>query len=284
MTKILVSSGCSFSDCFDSSNTWPNHLAKYFDNHYGLGRGGYGNGYISRSIIYAITNLLKIVDAKDIHVGIMWSSTERIDLRIPEYSNTGRIQTLIDQYTACRGEDWPDEIDTWENLSSNIQTEIADNWGNLRHRLEIYDKNLWIKDSVLDTKDWIQLTTSMKKHPELREPFVNFYSNKINNQVYSLEHILRTQWFLTNNNIKYFMSCYTDKVLDIPNNIDTSYLLDNIDLDKFVTTQGEEEWVRENIGHPIGFMSPTDYHPTSDSHKQWVEKVVIPIIGTKWKI
>jgi hypothetical protein len=124
----------------------------------------------------------------------------------------------------------------------------------------------------------------MEKHPELRELFVNFYSNKISNQVYSLEHILRTQWFLINNNIKYFMSCYTDRVLDIPNNIDTSYLLDNIDLDKFVTTQGEEEWVRENIGHPIGFMSPTDRHPTSDSHKQWVEKVVIPYIGKKWKI
>jgi hypothetical protein len=105
MTKILVSSGCSFSDCFESNCTWPNHLAKYFDKHYGLGRGSYGNGYISRSIIYTVTNLLKTIDAKDIHVGIMWSGIDRIDLRIPEYPNTSRIQKLIDQYTSCRGDD-----------------------------------------------------------------------------------------------------------------------------------------------------------------------------------
>jgi len=80
--KTLVTGGCSFSECISPwIDTWPRHLARALPDyqHISTAMGSQGNGLISRRIIYQITQLLKTINAKDILVGIMWSSPVRHD-------------------------------------------------------------------------------------------------------------------------------------------------------------------------------------------------------------
>jgi|688.fasta_scaffold478225_2 hypothetical protein len=77
-TKILISSGCSFTDT-EWDKTWPVHLAEYFPNaeRKEVGLGSSGNGLISRKVIYEVTEALKKYKPEEILVGVMWSSRDR---------------------------------------------------------------------------------------------------------------------------------------------------------------------------------------------------------------
>ena len=75
IVQLLISSGCSFSDC---DNTWPVHLSKMLNtDHVLLGLRSQGNGLISRKLIYAVHQALKTHQATDLLVGIMWSAPDR---------------------------------------------------------------------------------------------------------------------------------------------------------------------------------------------------------------
>jgi hypothetical protein len=80
--KTLVTSGCSFSECVSINlKTWARHLSDYFPNyrHFSKAMGSQGNGLISRSIIYQVSELLKTTPSDDILVGVMWSGPTRYD-------------------------------------------------------------------------------------------------------------------------------------------------------------------------------------------------------------
>jgi hypothetical protein len=80
--KILVTGGCSFSECISTHvDTWPRHLARKLSDytHISTGLGSQGNGLISRKIIYQITEQLKYISADKLLVGIMWSGPDRHD-------------------------------------------------------------------------------------------------------------------------------------------------------------------------------------------------------------
>jgi hypothetical protein len=76
---ILITSGCSFSECIsDYINTWPRHLTKALNAvHISCGLGSQGNGLISRKLLYQVHTALKSHNAEDIIVGVMWSGTSR---------------------------------------------------------------------------------------------------------------------------------------------------------------------------------------------------------------
>jgi hypothetical protein len=80
--KILITGGCSFSECKSPwVSTWPNQLSEFLTGyqHISTGMGSQGNGLISRRIIYQVTETLKTHSSDDILVGIMWSGPDRHD-------------------------------------------------------------------------------------------------------------------------------------------------------------------------------------------------------------
>ena len=71
MSKILITSGCSFSECISYlAETWPKHLARllpeYEHNSYAMG--SQGNGLISRGIIYGVSQALRTYKPEDIFI------------------------------------------------------------------------------------------------------------------------------------------------------------------------------------------------------------------------
>lgn len=85
MIKLLITSGCSFSQVPSGDLAWPIPLSKILnvdvETH---GRGACGNGIISRTIIHAVTNALKTYKPEELLVGIMWSGTERTEFYKPQ--------------------------------------------------------------------------------------------------------------------------------------------------------------------------------------------------------
>lgn len=78
--KYLITSGCSFSQVPNADVTWPVHLGKLLNCEVDYnGRGAAGNGIISRSIVYAVTNALQKYKPEEILVGVMWSGYDRLD-------------------------------------------------------------------------------------------------------------------------------------------------------------------------------------------------------------
>jgi len=96
--------------------------------------------------------------------------------------------------------------------------------------------------------------------------------------IYTLEHILRTQWFLQSKGIKYFMSTYTSSVLPeiTKTHNDTRHLYELVDVDAFLPVLGEYEWCRDQSGLP--FPMPTDPHPGAEQHQAFVNQIILPYL------
>jgi hypothetical protein len=76
--KLLITSGCSFSQVPNADVTWPVHLQKYLGcEAIHCGRGAAGNSIISRTIIYNVSEALKTYKPEELLVGIMWSGHDR---------------------------------------------------------------------------------------------------------------------------------------------------------------------------------------------------------------
>ncbi|MDB4330948.1 hypothetical protein N9993_00225 [bacterium] len=112
------------------------------------------------------------------------------------------------------------------------------------------------------------------------------YQNHPSDSIYAYENILRTQWFLQNYNIKYFMTTYTDEVLrDRPDdnaNYQHDYLKDMIDFEYFLPVSSEHGWCVENYNER--FPNPGDPHPGNYQHKRFSEEVIIPYLRDKYDI
>lgn len=231
--KVLLTSGCSFSECISSHiDTWPRHLARLLPDHKHISKamGSQGNGLISRSIIFECTELLKTIDAKDILVGIMWSGPDRHDFFKEDVM-------------------YPDNLDWWmENPTGFVQE--SKNW-------------------IIGNVHW---TNNLSK-----SYYKNFHSS-IGSYIYTLEHILRTQWFLEKHNIKYFMTSYTDEVLpkSLSYEINCKHLYDMLNFEYFLPVSSEYNWcdTKSNLPFPKKDVS----HPSTEQHKKFVDEVVFPFV------
>jgi hypothetical protein len=107
--------------------------------------------------------------------------------------------------------------------------------------------------------------------------YVNFH-DQIAQYIYTLEHILRTQWFLKSQNIKYFMSTYTSAVLPdiVKTHNDTRHLYELLDHSVFLPVSGEYEWCRDNSG--LEFPAPNDNHPSVEQHQAFTQQIVLPFL------
>ena len=239
MTKVLITSGCSFTETVHpksrlNGRSWADHLAIALGTEYqhvNVAQRSHGNGLISRSLIWAVTDALKNYNPKDILVGIMWSGPWRHDFFV---DTTPAMKISDDAYV-------------------RNPTNFVDN-----------SKGGW----VICNHSWTNPVSTA---------YYNMFWSETGSLIYTLEHILRTQWFLERLGIKYFMSTHTQFVFVDPAQCqmpDTKYLYDQIDFSKFVPVKGEHEWVRETLDSSLKLHE----HPSTEHHKQFCHQVVLPFI------
>jgi hypothetical protein len=104
------------------------------------------------------------------------------------------------------------------------------------------------------------------------------FNNQISSMVQTIEHILRTQWYLDICNIKYFMSTFMNIFSDekIMNHPEVKYLYEMVDFSKFLPIEGFYEWNRKN--YPVdGFNDlKLDWHPNEFGNVKLTEEIIIP--------
>ena len=254
---ILVTGGCSFSETISPwITTWPKHLENYINpksaHHTGLGSGG--NGLISRSIIYRVSQLLKQNNSEDLLVGIMWSGPDRHEIFV-------------------------DKNDVTETITHGMTIP-----GENGKSLGVYNPYNFIDKD--DDHSWLLLHPHNSGDTRSKVWYKHLH-NEIGAYINTLEHILRTQWFLKSHNIKYFMTTYTREVLpktlsnSIPEllseNKHTKHLYDLVDFDRFLPVEGEYEWCRDKSG--LQFPNKNDPHPSSDQHQLFTKEVIVPFLS-----
>ena len=247
--KLLIASGCSYAA---GPENWPNPTAEILNcsltNH---GTVSVGNGRISRSIIYAVTDALKRFDPEDIVVGISWSGNCRREI----------YQTKVDLDNIHRG--------TTENPTGFIPD--RKNWVTLHHRWD----------------------------DEYSTHYYQYLHDYTESEIITLEHILRTQWFLEKYKIKYFMTTFAPGVL--PDQIDksTEHLMELVNFDQFLKIKSIMEWCVEESGLPVrdddkAYFGKTGYyyhtstrvrdysvcamHPTADHSRKLAEDIIVPFL------
>jgi hypothetical protein len=235
MTKILIASGCSYTE---GPYNWPSPLASLLNCELkNYGESSVGNGRISRSVIYGVSEALKSFDNSEILVGIVWSGKTRREF----------YQSNIDYSTISHV--------NVSNPHGFINSE--NNWVTVNHHWnDFYSKE-----------------------------FYKYFHDDVESDILTLEHILRTQWFLEKHNIKYFMSTFAPGVLPSQTNNSTQHLLDLIDFSKFLKVKSVMEWCIEDSGLPLSeydrshpHLSIYAMHPTPDHSKKFAEEVILPFI------
>jgi hypothetical protein len=148
-----------------------------------------------------------------------------------------------------------------------------------------YQKNIdnWYENPTKfiseNAKNWIIMNSHWKNN--LAKQYYGLFYDTVGSYIYSYEHILRTQWFLKLNNIKYFMTTYTGEVFskDISADEDIKHLHREVDWSKFLPIVGAYEWSRDHSG--FDFPIKNDIHPGTDQNKALVDRIIMPFIKEK---
>lgn len=117
---------------------------------------------------------------------------------------------------------------------------------------------------------------------ELTKAHFKYFYDQVGATIQTLEHILRTQWFLKQHNIPYFMTEYSFDCLPRHDNIryhaDVGYLYDMIDKDKWLPIDNMWQYA---VDSGLPFARPPDPHPSSEHHEKFVREVVLPWLHAK---
>ena len=254
MNKHLIVSGCSFSEILSGHKAWSEWLVDKLNgvDFYSLSSsamGSQGNGLISRGIIYEVSTKLKNgVDPKDILVGVQWSGSDRMDFLLDDNQLQ---QAKLDRSKGM----WDSNPDTnWDGWMENPTGFIPS-----------------------QPKKWVISNLGWK----LAKDFYMKWHSPQFGSVMTLEHILRTQWFLERNNINYFMSTMNSKVMlpDAGSGTDptTKHLYDQIDFTNFLPVVGIQEWA-------YGPEYTEGIHPTEELHKKFADTIVMPFLKERYEI
>ena len=113
--------------------------------------------------------------------------------------------------------------------------------------------------------------------------YYEIYSNLISSIVYTIEHILRIQWYMKLNGIDYFMTSITDIIdTNLIQHPEIEYLYKQIDFSKFLPVIGQYEWTRDNYlsngFQPILPNRAFDWHPSPFGSMKFAEEVIFPFL------
>ena len=205
--------------------------------------------------------------------------------------------SLTDQNVKDHAKTWPNYLS--EELGATLISKAMGSQGNgLISRGIIYEvsQNLdedikvgvmwsgsdryevWSKEPMFENVDgWVENPTGFipkKKHWQILNPHwmvhkSDIYYTHLHEQMYgwinTLEHILRTQWFLEKHNIPYFMSFMKDP--KFPKYKELKHLMDLINWNTFLPVDGMYEWCD-------GCEGIAD-HPSQEQHEQFVRGVIL---------
>jgi len=265
MKKLLITSGCSFSEPGPSpvnGSNWTTYLEgklKLKGIHSGMGC--QGNGLIYRRTLYSIYKALQEYKPEEILVGIMWSGPGRMDW----YTSDATELPDIDNWDSARGQKnpvtfIPGATGGWVYVNSHWSTDWAENF------------------------------------------YTSRYADVTALQIRTYELILNTQSFLKNLGIDYFMTTYTSSVFhsDDDDDKNINWMKDLIDFTSWLPVDGCLNWcynhtnlpfmgqtTREDLGDEFGKFSSQDIeryggeHPSSLQHKLFTEEVILPFLKQK---
>ena len=200
--KILITSGCSFSDgcSFSSENlyrqTWINHIQEKYDfkRYVHMGNPASGNELIAERVIYALQTLLDSgKSANDLYLGVMWSGIERKELFISPKET--KKYSELDDSVKREGEN--------TLIMSNYSNTISNTKDVKPYVVNV--PNGYLKSGGLPYREVWWRNKSQRDYFNLW--YDNFYS--VEKQfIDTLKSILLVQTFCERHNIKYFMSVW----------------------------------------------------------------------------
>lgn len=271
MKKVLVTSGCSFTHDFP---TWAHHLAALKDMSLAnVAMSGCGNHIISSELIRKIEQLKESgINKEDMFVVVQWSGLFRFDFIVDKKIHKNPVRPV--------------------HLANGKPGE----------------KNRAFKEPEGTSNQWIMSAGSKDKSIW---PDLYWVISKEQAFVETMEQILRTQWYLKSQGIKYKMFTGwdiftdgsasivgTDKILKTNQFTDENYtsinndlladnckwfgyLFDMIDLnhfwfynDKKIKLGGMLQWMKSNISADKRYIRPGDFHPSLESHKRFAVEII----------
>jgi hypothetical protein len=152
--KILITGGCSFSECLSPwIKTWPKHLASSLNeyNHIPTAMGSQGNGLISRRVIYQVIQSLKKYNSSDLLVGVMWSGPSRHDVYIqntpPLIKEGGYMENPTKFVSGGNG--------SWIIMNHSWTTESSRNY--YQHHHDTIGQYIYSNEHILRTQWFLKL-------------------------------------------------------------------------------------------------------------------------------
>ena len=259
--KMLLTSGCSFTEDNPGGDSWPKILQKQMNTKLvNIGSGMSGNSFIAKQLINTISH--HYMDDKDLVVGVMWTDISRKDILI------SREETLKwREIKKPPSKLWLDHVIDDKltyptvTMSGKVYKESKD------------INSFWFKSGVdnqwqLDLKFW---KTWYKDYYTFEGMFWE-----------TLENILRTQWFLEKYKIPYFMTSMNDLFVEgLSKYEEPKHLYDLIDMDRFCLYNGTKGIMEHNRENEIPFDHTM--HSTREGHEAFCEDVIIPKVEKYFK-
>ena len=109
------------------------------------------------------------------------------------------------------------------------------------------------------------------------------FHNYIDSQIKTYEHVLRTQWYLENIKIKYFMGTYNQNTFnkDFVNHPEVAWLHRQINWDTLIPIVGMLEWGNEQTDPNLKFNSDDLFHLNTSQSKALTDQVIWPFLKEK---
>ena len=262
MIKLLITTGCSFTQYPGSNVSWSYHLSKSMNvETLFLGHGAASNGIISKKTIFNTLDALKKYKPEEILVMVMWSTHDRKTFFLDRY----QADIFID--------DWRNHRDSY-----NVCAQFSDMRGEFKSPITIehVENNLTKTMRASHTSGWLNL------HNSHANSFEKLYYQRIHNLTYginlTLENILLLSMLCNKYNVKFVYSFIMENIIN-------NMLDDNDEINKHL--------VDEVLNYPFIRQSPFDYlrkfndkslfredgvHPNLDGHRKFVEDVMLPWI------
>jgi len=171
---------------------------------------------------------------------------------------------------------WTD-MNRHEFYNDRNVTDCSDqvHWGNPTS-IKAYDPSLPQQD-----KNWILLHPHFTK--DYSTTYYRMYHSFIGSQIETCEHILRTQWYLEKNKIKYFMGTYTQSTFnkDFIGHPEVSWLYSQINQDTLIPIVGMLEWGNQQSDPDLKYNSDDLYHLNTPQSKALTDQVIWPFLKEK---
>jgi hypothetical protein len=166
-----------------------------------------------------------------------------------------------------------------------------------KNRMEVYSRNAIPHEQLNHSDDYCNPVKLAKDNnfyilnnhwsDESTLTYFKHFYDEAYATILTLEHMLRVQWFLKGNNIKFFMTQFHPDCLPLSNhpydvevmaNPDVSHLFKLLDLNYWLPISNMWQYATDS---GVPFARPPDPHPSTEHHQLLVSKVVVPWLKNK---